>query len=32
MNYRKSRAVAELLTGLGIKHRFIRPHCPLLTG
>lgn len=32
MNYRRSTAVAQLLTGLGIKHRFIRPHCPRLTG
>jgi transposase InsO family protein len=32
MNYRNSRAVAELLTGHGIKHRFIRPHCPWTNG
>jgi transposase InsO family protein len=32
MNYRRSRAVASLLAGLGIKHRFIRPRCPWTNG
>jgi transposase InsO family protein len=32
MNYRHSHAVAHLLNELGIKHRFIRPHCPWTNG
>ena len=32
MNYRHSRAVAQLLAELDIKHRFIRPHCPWTNG
>jgi transposase InsO family protein len=32
MNYRHSHAVADVLAGHGIKHRFIRPHCPWTNG
>jgi transposase InsO family protein len=32
MNYRSSHAVADVLAGHGIKHRFIRPHCPWTNG
>jgi transposase InsO family protein len=31
-NYRHSHAVADVLTSHGIKHRFIRPHCPWTNG
>jgi transposase InsO family protein len=31
-NYRHSRAVAAVLAQHGIKHRFIRPHCPWTNG
>ena len=31
-NYRHSRAVADVLASRGIKHRFIRPHCPWTNG
>ncbi len=32
MNYRLSRAVADLLADHGIKHRRTRPHCPWTNG
>ena len=32
MNYRKSKAVADLLASLAIKHRFIRPRFPWTNG
>jgi len=31
-NYRHSNALRELLDRLGIKHKFIRPHCPWQNG
>jgi transposase-like protein len=31
-NYRNSQAVAAVLAEHGIKHRFIRPHCPWTNG
>jgi transposase InsO family protein len=31
-NYRHSRAVADILADQGIRHRFIRPHCPWTNG
>jgi transposase InsO family protein len=31
-NYRHSHAVADILASHGIKHRFIRPHCPWTNG
>lgn len=32
MNYRNSHAVADVLADHGVKHRFIRPHCPWTNG
>jgi hypothetical protein len=31
-SYRRSNDVAAVITDLGAKHIFIKPHCPLLTG
>jgi transposase InsO family protein len=30
--YRHSKAVAEVIAGLGAKHKFIKPHCPWQNG
>jgi hypothetical protein len=31
-SYRRSTDVAIAITQLGAAHKFIKPHCPLLTG
>ena len=32
LSYRRSRDVADAITALGAKHKFIRPHCPWQNG
>jgi transposase InsO family protein len=32
LSYRRSRDVANAITALGAKHKFIRPHCPWQNG